>query len=71
MLAPALARPESVTELFVTFTLLALLGLAVGPVAYGLAAIRLVHIGFDRALGYGLKYPSDFKHSHLGVLGRG
>ena len=36
-----------------------------------LALIHTAHIGFDRAMGYGLKYPSGFKHSHLGVLGKG
>lgn len=24
-----------------------------------------IHIGFDRALGLGLKYPDKFKHTHL------
>lgn len=32
---------------------------------FGLAAIWLAHIGFDRALGYGLKYPDAFRHTHL------
>lgn len=32
-------------------------------VALGL--IWLAHIGLDRALGYGLKYPSGFKDTHL------
>ena len=27
------------------------------------------HIGFDRALGYGLKSPEGFKVTHLGRLG--
>lgn len=27
------------------------------------------HIGFDRALGYGLKYPTGFGHTHLGAIG--
>ena len=27
--------------------------------------IWLAHIGFDRALGYGLKYPTAFKDTHL------
>jgi hypothetical protein len=27
------------------------------------------HISFDRAVGYGLKYPDSFKHTHLGWLG--
>ncbi len=28
------------------------------------------HIGFDRALGYGLKYPTRFVDTHLGRVGR-
>jgi hypothetical protein len=35
------------------------------------ALIWIAHIGFDRALGYGLKYPSAFGHTHLGLVGRG
>jgi len=27
--------------------------------------IWLVHIGADRLLGYGLKYPTGFKDTHL------
>jgi len=49
--------------------LLALLGLALGPLAYGLAAIWAAHIGFDRMLGYGLKL-GDFKSTHLGAMGK-
>lgn len=30
-----------------------------------LSLIWLVHIGADRLLGYGLKYPSAFKDTHL------
>ncbi len=30
-----------------------------------LALIWLGHIGIDRALGYGLKYPTAFKDTHL------
>jgi hypothetical protein len=29
------------------------------------------HIGLDRALGYGLKLPGDFRDTHLGRIGRG
>lgn len=29
------------------------------------ALIWLAHIGMDRMLGYGLKYPDAFKHTHL------
>jgi hypothetical protein len=30
-----------------------------------LALIWLAHIGMDRAVGYGLKYPTRFKDTHL------
>ena len=33
--------------------------------ALKLALIWLTHIGVDRAVGYGLKYPSGFKDTHL------
>jgi Domain of unknown function (DUF4260) len=32
--------------------------------------IWCAHIGFDRALGYGLKYSSGFGFTHLGIIGR-
>jgi hypothetical protein len=32
------------------------------------AAIWFAHIGMDRAIGYGLKYASGFKDTHLGKL---
>lgn len=35
-----------------------------------LALIWFVHIGFDRMLGYGLKYPEGFKSTHLGTIGK-
>jgi hypothetical protein len=35
-----------------------------------LPLIWLAHIGFDRLLGYGLKYPSAFGDTHLGAIGR-
>ena len=33
-------------------------------------AILVAHTGMDRALGYGLKYPTAFADTHLGRLGR-
>ncbi|MEX2347666.1 MAG: DUF4260 domain-containing protein [Balneolaceae bacterium] len=36
--------------------------LAVGIVFLG-------HSAFDRIFGYGLKFPDDFKHTHLGKIG--
>jgi Domain of unknown function (DUF4260) len=29
------------------------------------ATIWIAHIGFDRMLGFGLKYPTNFKDTHL------
>lgn len=34
-------------------------------------AVLLAHVGMDRALGYGLKLPTDFRDTHLGRIGRG
>ncbi len=39
------------------------------PLGKGVALIWLAHIGMDRALGYGLKYDTDFKDTHLGRIG--
>lgn len=33
--------------------------------AFPVALIWIAHIGMDRTLGYGLKRPSGFKHTHL------
>jgi hypothetical protein len=33
--------------------------------ALSLALIWLAHIGMDRMVGYGLKYPTAFKDTHL------
>ncbi|SDK63382.1 protein of unknown function [Catalinimonas alkaloidigena] len=37
------------------------LAMLIGTILYG-------HSSLDRILGYGLKYPDDFKHTHLGNL---
>jgi hypothetical protein len=43
------------------------LGLALGAALFqAIALIALAHIGFDRALGYGLKYSAGFGATHLG-----
>lgn len=28
------------------------------------------HSSFDRMLGYGLKFPDSFQHTHLGMIGK-
>ncbi len=56
---------------------------SIGPLALGLAgfltgadlAVSLAliwgaHVGIDRALGYGLRYPASAARTHLGLVGR-
>ena len=45
-------------------TLFYLLGMSIA-----IPLIWVAHIGFDRSLGYGLKYPTGFDSTHLGQLG--
>jgi hypothetical protein len=40
------------------------------PLALTVAIIWLAHIGLDRLVGYGLKYPSAFGDTHLGRVGK-
>lgn len=42
---------------------------AIAPLAL-IGAILVAHVGMDRALGYGLKLPTDFRDTHLGRIGR-
>ena len=39
-------------------------------VVLSIALIWFAHIGIDRALGYGLKYTTGFKDTHLGSLNK-
>ena len=40
------------------------------PAILPFLCIWTAHIALDRALGYGLKYPTAFRHTHLGLLGK-
>lgn len=55
-----------------TYVAVALLGALAWTAGYQgalqVALIWCVHIGVDRVLGYGLKYPSGFADTHLGRL---
>jgi uncharacterized membrane protein len=53
------------------FTLLSFVFVLGDPTTALIAMIWLAHIGFDRALGYGLKYQSGFTFTHLGRIGKG
>ncbi len=35
------------------------------PLLMQIALIWFAHIGMDRTLGYGLKYPTEFKDTHM------
>jgi hypothetical protein len=46
---------------------LGLIGMLWGtPLVVGISLVWFAHIGMDRLVGYGLKYPSGFKDTHLG-----
>jgi hypothetical protein len=56
---------------YVSPAMLALLGWHFGYAATPtMALIWVAHIGFDRMMGYGLKYASGFGDTHLGRKGR-
>ena len=40
------------------------------PLVLSVALVWLAHIGFDRALGYGMKYSAGFSYTHLGRIGK-
>jgi len=56
-------------NVFHTYPLPAALGifglLAGAPLAVSVALVWFAHIGMDRLMGYGLKYSTDFKDTHL------
>ena len=48
---------------------LALIAIITGEtLALQLGLIWLAHIGMDRLVGYGLKYPTDFKDTHFAKI---
>lgn len=67
-------RGAAVYNLFHLYALgmvLVLLGMMTGQVdLVTLGLLWLAHVGFDRALGYGLKREAGFAHTHLGMIGR-
>lgn len=65
------ARAYNAGHSYLSPAILAALGV-IGhwPAMIPLALIWCAHIGFDRLLGYGLKYPWSFQATHLGRLGR-
>jgi len=64
------ARIYNAIHSYVTPATLAVVALLLGrPTLLPYALIWMNHIGVDRMLGYGLKYPGGFQWTHLGKLG--
>lgn len=65
------AAAYNAAHLYVLPLALLVVGFVAGvPVAMACILIWIAHIGFDRALGYGLKYATGFGDTHLGRIGR-
>lgn len=65
------ARTYNAIHSYVTPATLALAGLLLHRAeVLPIALIWINHIGVDRLLGYGLKYPAGFGWTHLGRLGK-
>jgi hypothetical protein len=63
------ARIYNAIHSYVTPATLAVTALLLkSPALLPYALIWMNHIGVDRLLGYGLKYPEGFKFTHLGRL---
>jgi hypothetical protein len=62
----------AIYNIFHSYIVPVMLGCGMWVAGYSLAIplIWVAHIGFDRLLGYGLKYPTCFGDTHLGKLGK-
>ena len=67
-----LAGPQvgaAIYNMFHTYAMPAVVGalgmIFASPLTVAVALIWFAHIGMDRTVGYGLKYPSSFKDTHL------
>jgi hypothetical protein len=54
----------------IPFLLLGLFLLIHTPILLPLSIIWIAHISMDRMLGFGLKFDTDFKDTHLGKIGK-
>lgn len=51
--------------------LIFIIGYSMTSMQFEFAGILLfAHSSFDRMLGYGLKFPDGFHHTHLGMIGK-
>jgi Domain of unknown function (DUF4260) len=60
------AASYNLVHTYTTAGIIAGLGIVTGRgLVVSLGLILVAHIGIDRLLGYGLKYPTAFKDTHL------
>jgi len=65
------ARTYNAIHTYLTPATLAVCALLLhAPALLPFALIWINHIGVDRMLGYGLKYPAGFEWTHLGRVGK-
>lgn len=65
------AAAYNTSHTYLVPALMAAVALATGGTRlFHVAFVWAAHIGFDRMLGYGLKYPHAFGATHLGDVGR-
>jgi hypothetical protein len=65
------ARSYNVSHTYLSAALPVLIGRIGGwPILSLISLIWCAHIGFDRLLGYGLKYSHGFGATHLGRIGK-
>lgn len=61
----------NIAHSYVVAALIGAVGVLTGAdFLWHIALIQAAHAGFDRGLGYGLKYTSGFAHTHLGSIGK-
>lgn len=60
----------NLTHLYAASFLLMILGVGLGAtLLIAVGGLWLAHIGISRAMGFGLKYPSGYRDTHLGRIG--
>jgi hypothetical protein len=64
------ARVYNLAHTYIGPIALVIVGAITASAAVGVALIWFAHIGLDRMLGYGLKYPTAFGDTHLGSVGK-
>jgi CheY-like chemotaxis protein len=60
---------EELSDVSGAVGLLAIGALSGMPMLLAVGLVWCAHIGFDRLLGYGLKYGAGFAYTHLGRIG--